>query len=123
MVPRITISDIYSNNETNSLLTPKPQNFVRRWTTSRLCLPTAPRPLIANSHQSKLAARNSPSHRTANRRDHFGMIAHFTSEIAEIVLFLAVEEMYDLEGFRLPVVRNGQMDTMSMPKGLSVFGT
>ena len=51
------------------------------------------------------------------------MIAHFTSEIAEIVLFLAVEEMYDLEGFRLPVVRNGQMDTMSMPKGLSVFGT
>ena len=50
------------------------------------------------------------------------MIAHFTSEIAEIVLFLAVG-MYDLEGFRLPVVRNGQMDTMSMPKGLSVFGT
>ena len=43
------------------------------------------------------------------------MIAHFNFEIATIVLFPAAE-LDDLVGSRLPVVPNGQMDTMSMPR-------
>ena len=123
-------------NGTNSTLDSKPQNFVRRRSAKflSLCLPTAaPRTVFANSHHSKLAARNSPSFTEGAlhgqlERSSFWPFWHDCSLLRSPRLFCSSPRRSrsgardDLVGSRLPVVRNGQMDTIPMmprsPKGL-----